>query len=69
MVRVNEKYTHYKRGGKYKVIAIAKHHETFEEWVVYKSEASGDTWIRSRHDFEETVDHHGERVPRFAKVG
>jgi hypothetical protein len=68
MVKVNEKYTHYKRGGKYKIVALAKHHESFEPWVVYKSEGSGDTYIRSLREFEETVDHGGQRVARFSKL-
>ena len=68
MVKVNEKYTHYKRGGKYKVVAIAKHHETTEDWVVYKSEGSGETYVRPRREFEEVVDHDGARVTRFRKL-
>ena len=57
-------YKHYK-GNLYKVFAIAKHSETFEDMVVYQA-LYGEycLWVRPAVMFEEMV---GE-VKRFEKV-
>jgi hypothetical protein len=60
-------YRHYK-GGLYTLICVGRHSET-EEWLVtYRSEAKGDYWVRPLAMWVETVEHDGERVPRFAPV-
>lgn len=64
------KYRHYK-GKEYEVIGIAKHSETLEDLVVYKTlydnEASS-LWVRPLKMFLEEVEVNGEKVPRFILV-
>lgn len=58
-------YDHYK-GGKYQVIALAKHTETGEVEVVYKSIHFGSVHVRPLHMWFETVkNHEGRMVGRF----
>lgn len=57
-------YRHYK-GGLYTVLHTARHSET-EEWlVVYRSEAQGTLWVRPLSMWLETVN----GVSRFAFIG
>jgi hypothetical protein len=61
-------YRHYK-GGMYKVIAIAKHTETREEMVVYRSlDDERQLWVRPLEMFREMVKVEGKQVPRFEYV-
>ncbi|MBU0727940.1 DUF1653 domain-containing protein [Patescibacteria group bacterium] len=61
-------YKHYK-GGIYKVISIAKHSETKEDMVVYKSlDKEHQLWVRSLKMFTEMVEVEGGKVPRFQKI-
>jgi hypothetical protein len=60
-------YQHFK-GGLYLVHGITKHSETQEELVVYESLKTGETWVRPLSMFNETVEHNGQRVPRFEKL-
>jgi len=63
------KYEHYK-GKQYEVLGIAKHSETMEEFVVYKSlHDGGEFWIRPIKMFLEEVDFKGKKVPRFKYIG
>ena len=62
-------YQHYK-GNKYEVIAVARHSETRELFVVYKAlyetEFGKDSlWVRPIKMFMETVTVNGKTVPRF----
>lgn len=61
-------YKHYK-GNLYRVIGISRHTETLEELVVYQA-LYGDygLWVRPRAMFEETVEWHGNTLPRFEFV-
>jgi len=69
MVKVKlGKYRHFK-GGEYEVIGIAKHSETQEEMVVYKSLADGKTWTRPLENFLEEVEFSGQKFPRFKFIG
>lgn len=63
------KYQHYK-GPFYEVVDVAKHSETEEEMVVYRT-LYGDfsLWVRPLSMFNETVEYEGKRVPRFKYVG
>ena len=47
-------YRHYK-GGQYTVIAVAKHTETLEEMVVYRSDADNSVWVRPKSMFMDKV--------------
>lgn len=62
------KYRHFK-GKDYEVIAIAKHTETLEKYVVYKA-LYGDyeIWIRPLEMFIEEVVSEGKKQPRFKKI-
>ncbi|HEX9079283.1 MAG TPA: DUF1653 domain-containing protein [Desulfuromonadaceae bacterium] len=59
------RYRHYK-GNEYQVIGIARHSETEEEMVVYRT-LYGDhsLWVRPRAMFLELVEVEGRQVPRF----
>jgi hypothetical protein len=73
-IEIGATYTHYKRGGEYKIIGIGRHSETLEEMVVYQ--ALYDTpdfgknpiWIRPKEMFLELVDDNGAIVLRFQKI-
>ena len=58
-------YKHYK-GNLYEVIDVARHSETEEYLVVYKT-LYGDfsTWVRPLDMFQETVEVDGLQVARF----
>ncbi|MCD8187209.1 MAG: DUF1653 domain-containing protein [Ruminococcus sp.] len=49
-VTVGAKYRHYK-GCEYEVIAVARHTETQEELVIYKSLEDGAVWARPKYNF------------------
>ena len=59
-------YRHYK-GNVYEVVGIARHSETEEELVLYRSPA-GDLWVRPREMFFERVQVEGNQVARFTKI-
>ena len=62
-------YQHFK-GQRYEVLDVAKHSETMEEFVVYKTlYGDFDTWIRPKSMFEEVVEKEGQLIPRFTYVG
>jgi hypothetical protein len=61
-------YKHYK-GGFYKVISIAKHTETKEDMVVYKSvNDEHQLWVRPLKMFNEKVKVDGKEIPRFQYI-
>ncbi len=63
------KYRHFK-GNLYEVIAIAKHSETGEEYVVYQAlYGSREWWIRPKEMFMEKVEIKGVQMPRFEYLG
>lgn len=61
-------YRHFK-GKIYKVVMIAKHSETLEEYVVYQA-LYGDMgmWVRPLTMFEEMVEFEGRTVKRFTYI-
>ena len=62
---VGKAYSHYK-GGKYEVITLAKHSETTEALVVYKSLHFGSIHVRPLSMwFEVVTADEGRRVKRF----
>ena len=59
------KYEHYK-GKQYEVVGVAKHSETLEELVVYRTlYGEHDLWVRPLKMFLETVEIAGKKIPRF----
>ncbi len=63
------KYRHFK-GNEYEVIAIAKHSETIEDYVVYRA-LYGDCgmWVRPASMWNETVERDGVTYKRFTYIG
>lgn len=65
---VGKKYRHYK-GGLYEIISLAKHSETNEDMVVYKSLLFGSVYVRPLSMWFEIVKHSsikfGYDQPRF----
>ena len=62
------RYEHFK-GGYYDVIAVGKHSETLEDYVVYRHEDDGSVWVRPLSMFTELVEKDGLKIPRFRYVG
>ena len=63
------RYRHFK-GNEYEVIAIAKHSETTEDYVVYKAlYDDGGMWVRPASMWNETVDRDGVTYKRFTYIG
>jgi hypothetical protein len=74
------KYRHYKNPSHiYEVLGIARHSETLEELVVYKSlydksyhggsYPTGSLWVRPLGMFLETVIIDGKEIKRFEYIG
>lgn len=67
MIALGE-YVHYK-GARYEVIGVAKHSETEEELVVYRTlYGDYDLWVRPLTMFTESVVVDGQTVPRFRQL-
>jgi hypothetical protein len=63
------RYRHYK-GKEYIVLGIAKHSETEEKLVVYRTDyGDKDLWVRPLTMFDETVELDGQQVARFEFLG
>ena len=61
-------YRHFK-GGKYKLLGIAKDSETLEKMVVYQAlYGEGDLWVRPYEMFFGTVERDGKVIQRFTKI-
>lgn len=61
-------YQHSKTGNLYRVIGIAKHSETLEDYVVYEclyDNPKSKLWIRPKKMFGEKVEIKGKKLPRF----
>jgi cyclomaltodextrinase / maltogenic alpha-amylase / neopullulanase len=63
------RYRHYK-GNEYEVLGVARHSETAEELVVYRTcYGNFDLWVRPKAMFLETVLVDGAPTPRFLYLG
>jgi hypothetical protein len=61
-------YKHYK-GNIYRVIGVAQHTESREEFVVYHSLDDDKTlWARPQKMFVEDVEVDGKHIPRFKLI-
>ncbi len=68
LIAVGTLYEHYK-GLRYKVLAVARHSETLEEFVVYQAfYGEGGVWVRPLAMFLENVTVNGQSQPRFKVV-
>lgn len=64
MVKIGT-YRHFK-GGRYEVIALAKHSESLESMVVYRAlYGDGQVWVRPASMWNEEVEYKGKKVKRF----
>ena len=62
------RYRHYK-GKDYQVIGLARHSETEEPLVVYRTPYGDfDPWVRPLAMFNEQVEVDGEAYPRFTFI-
>ena len=60
-----------KRGGTYKIVALAKHSETLEDMVVYEAQYENElskVWVRPLAMWQEEVETNGEKKPRFQLI-
>lgn len=63
------RYRHYK-GRDYLVIEVARHSETEEKFVVYRTDyGERSLWIRPLEMFTEEVIVEGQAIPRFRYIG
>lgn len=63
------RYRHYK-GRDYLVLDVARHSETEEKFVVYRTDyGDRSLWIRPLGMFTEEVTVEGKKIPRFQYVG
>jgi hypothetical protein len=68
LIEPNSYYEHFK-GMQYKVLSVARHSETLEEYVVYQAlYGEMGIWIRPLAMFLESVEVKGEKKPRFKKI-
>ena len=61
-------YRHFK-GGLYEVLFTAKHSETEETLVIYRSLTGGGNWARPASMWNETVERDGKTYKRFTYLG
>jgi len=68
-VQIGGLYRHFK-GNEYKVIGVAKHSETLEEFVVYQAlYGEHGIWIRPKEMFFQKIERDGKMIPRFEYIG
>lgn len=61
-------YKHFK-GNIYKVLHVAKHSETLEDYVVYQAMyAAHGIWVRPKAMFEEIITRNGQTFRRFTPI-
>ena len=58
-------YRHYK-GNLYKIIEFAKNSETLEDMIVYRSEETGEVWVRPYNMWNEIIE--GKGCLRFTLI-
>ena len=63
------RYKHFK-GNEYKVLMVAKHSETLEDFVVYQAlYGEMGVWVRPAKMWNEEITREGKTVRRFEFVG
>lgn len=67
--KITGEYRHFK-GNRYRVIGIAKHSESLEEFVVYRAlYGECGLWVRPKDMFFEEIERDGKRMKRFEYLG
>lgn len=70
-IKPGQIWKHSKKGGTYKIVALAKHSETLEDLVVYEALYENElskVWVRPIEMWQEIVEINGEKKPRFEMV-
>ena len=63
------KYRHFK-GNEYEVVAVGKHSETLEDYVIYRAlYGEGGYWVRPLSMFLEVITRDGKSFSRFEYIG
>ena len=63
------KYRHFK-GNEYEVVAVGKHSETLEDYVIYRAlYGEGGYWVRPLSMFLEVIERDGKSFSRFEYIG
>ena len=63
------RYRHFK-GNEYRVLYIARHSETLEDYVVYQAlYGERGIWVRPASMWGETVERDGKTCARFTYIG
>ena len=64
-----EQYYRHFKGNIYKVLHVAKHSETLEDYVVYQAMyGEHGIWVRPKAMFEETITREGKTFRRFSPI-
>lgn len=65
---MSQYFRHFK-GNIYKVLHVAKHSETLEDYVVYQAMyGAHGIWVRPKAMFEETITREGQTFRRFSPI-
>jgi len=65
---VGETYRHFKNKN-YKIVAIAHHSETLEDYVVYQAlYGQQEIWVRPAAMWNETIERNGRTFQRFTLI-
>ncbi len=65
-------YIHSKSGNQYRILGVAKHSETLEDFVVYEAQYDNELsklWVRPVKMFDEEIEINGKMVKRFEYLG
>ncbi|MBR5183687.1 MAG: DUF1653 domain-containing protein [Bacteroidales bacterium] len=64
-----EQYYRHFKGNIYKVLHVAKHSETLEDYVVYQAMyGAHGIWVRPKTMFEESLTRDGQTFKRFSPI-
>lgn len=65
----NKIYFRHFKGNIYKVLHVAKHSETLEDFIVYQAMyGEYGIWVRPKAMFEETITRNGQTFRRFSPI-
>ena len=72
-LKVGQIWKHYKEDHLYKIIALPKHSDTYENMVVYEAQyeptdTDNKLWVKETAEFLKEIEWQGKRVPRFELI-